>query len=226
MSGIYFLIPLLLTVLVSYLIVRGGAIALRLTGLDEKRARFQALSAFSGTGFTTRESERVVNHPTRRRIVTWLMIMGNAGIVAVIVTGSSSLVSSKGFHIPLNILIFAAGIFVFYKLATKTRLAKRWETFIEKKLIKMPAFEEEEAEDLLRLIHGYGLVRYPIRENSLLLGLTLSKAKLTGKGILVLGIEREEKWIPTPKAGEKMLAGDKIVVYGPNEILQDVFRES
>ena len=47
-----------------------------MTGMDRKRAVFQALSAFSGTGFTTKEAEFVVNHPVRRRVIIWLMILG------------------------------------------------------------------------------------------------------------------------------------------------------
>ena len=84
--GLYLLIPTFVVILVSILIVRAGAVALRLTGLDPKTANFQALSAFTRAGFTTRESELVVNHPRRRTIVTWLIVLGNAGIVAVIVT--------------------------------------------------------------------------------------------------------------------------------------------
>ncbi|MCK4262353.1 hypothetical protein KAX00_04525, partial [bacterium] len=78
MSGLYFLLPALLAIFLLFLIVRAAAIALMMTGMDEKRARFQALSAFSGTGFTTKEAESIVNHPIRRKIVTWLMILGNA----------------------------------------------------------------------------------------------------------------------------------------------------
>ena len=87
--GLYLLIPTFAVILLSVLIVRAGAIALRLTGLDEKTANFQALSAFTRAGFTTRESESVVSHPQRRTIVSWLIVLGNAGIVAVIVTGTS-----------------------------------------------------------------------------------------------------------------------------------------
>lgn len=63
MTGLYFLLPTLLVIFLSFLIVRAGAVALMITGMEEKKARFQALSAFSGTGFTTREAESVVNHP-------------------------------------------------------------------------------------------------------------------------------------------------------------------
>jgi len=40
-----------------------------MTGMEKKKARFQALSAFAGTGFTTKEAESVVNYPARRKII-------------------------------------------------------------------------------------------------------------------------------------------------------------
>jgi len=45
-----------------------------------------ARSAFTGVGFTTSESEKVVNHPVRRRILLMMMLVGNASIVTVIST--------------------------------------------------------------------------------------------------------------------------------------------
>jgi len=56
------------TIIIAFVIVRIGAIAFELTGLERSLARFQALSCFSGTGFTTRESELIVSSPQRRRI--------------------------------------------------------------------------------------------------------------------------------------------------------------
>ena len=94
MTGIYLLIPSVIVMFISFLVVRGATIALIMTGMDSRRAGFQALSAFTGTGFTTREAELVVNHPQRRRIVSWLMILGNAGIVTVIVTSTASIITS------------------------------------------------------------------------------------------------------------------------------------
>ncbi len=68
MQSLYFLFPTLLAVLVSFLLIRAASIALMMTGLEKNKARFQALSAFSGTGFTTKEAEMVVSHPVRRKI--------------------------------------------------------------------------------------------------------------------------------------------------------------
>jgi hypothetical protein len=58
---------LVATVLVSALVVRIGAVAFEMTGLDRDKAHFQALSCFSGTGFTTREAELITGHHYRRR---------------------------------------------------------------------------------------------------------------------------------------------------------------
>ncbi len=77
-------LTLLVVVMLSLLVTRAATIALAATGLSRESARFQARSAFSGAGFTTSESESVVNHPVRRRIIMWLMLAGNAGIVAVV----------------------------------------------------------------------------------------------------------------------------------------------
>ena len=225
MDGLYFLLPALLVVFVSFLIVRAAAIALMMTGMDRKRAVFQALSAFSGTGFTTKEAESVVNNPLRRRIVSWLMILGNAGIVTVIITATSSLVTSEGYQLSINVLVLLVGVYLIYKIATHKGFIRRWESFIEDKLIKSPTFEEGATEDLLHLLEGNGLVRAIITENSPFIGNSLSESKLTEKGLLVLGIERGKNWIPIPKAKEAIQEGDRIVVYGPLEVLRALFRE-
>ena len=126
MGGMYLLLPTFLVIIVSFLIVRAAAIALRMTGMTEQRARFQALSAFSGTGFTTREAEIVVNHPQRRKIMTWLMILGNAGIVTVIVSATSSIVVSEGFQIPITMIVLIVGVYLVYKLVGRQGMVRRW----------------------------------------------------------------------------------------------------
>lgn len=225
MQGFYFLLPTLLVILISFLIVRAAAIALMMTGMDENKARFQALSSFTGTGFTTKEAESVVNHPRRRRIIIWLMILGNAGIVTVIITATSSMVTSKGYKLPINVLLLILGIYLIYKLATHKGFIRRWESFMEDKFVKSHVFEEGVTEDLLHLIEGYGLVRVMIKEKSPLIGISLSDHKFPHKGLLVLGIERAKNWIPIPKPEEKIQEGDKLVIYGSLNVLKTQFEE-
>jgi len=70
----------------SIFIVRVASVALRITGLPEPIARFQSLSALSGAGFTTTESESIVNYPIRRKIIATLMLLGNLGLISVLST--------------------------------------------------------------------------------------------------------------------------------------------
>jgi len=78
------ILTLMIVLTLSLVVTRAATVALTATGMSREAARFQARSAFSGAGFTTTESESVVRHPVRRRIIMWLMLAGSAGIVAVI----------------------------------------------------------------------------------------------------------------------------------------------
>ncbi len=222
MNSSIFLAPTLLAIFISFLFVRAAAIALMMTGMEKKKARFQALSAFSGTGFTTKEAELVINHPVRRKIVSWLMIMGNAGIVTVIVTATSSLASSRGLQLPVNVLILIIGIFLIYRIATRGKFTRKWEGFIERRLKRSPHFEEGAMEDLLHFLEGYGLIKKILTKESSLIALALHETKLSAEGLLVLGIERGKTWIPTPKSSEKLREGDHVIVYGPLDRLKEL----
>ena len=222
MRSFYFLVPTLLAIFISFLFVRGATIALMMTGMEKKKAKFQALSAFSGTGFTTKEAELVINHPVRRKIITLLMIMGNAGIVTVIVTATSSLATSQGLQLPLNVFILIAGIFLIYKIATYGKFTRKWEGYIEKKLIKSPKFEEAATEDLLHFLEGYGLVKKILTKDSPFIELALQETKFADEGLLILGLERGKAWIPTPRPSEKLLNGDHVILYGPLDKLKEL----
>lgn len=223
MTGEFFLIPMLLVIGISYLIVRGAAIALMMTGLDEKRARFQALSAFSGTGFTTREAELIVNHPQRRKIVTWLMILGNAGLVTVIVTATSSLVTSDGYHIGISAVIIVLGIFLVYQLVSRNALVMRWERFIERRLFHWKMVESVATEDLIHFIEGYGVIRVISLEGSPLIGQPLSQVLADAGDATVLGIERDTGWVSLPSIEVPIMENDILAVYGNLHKLKGIF---
>src|SRR5947209_8495410 len=114
-------IAILLTIAVSLLITRVGTSALVHTGLSRPVARFQARSAFFGVGFTTSESEAVVNHPVRRRIILWLVLLGNAGIVTVL---ASVVLSARGGFTPVRVVTLAAGL-VALALLARSRMLER-----------------------------------------------------------------------------------------------------
>jgi len=221
----YFLIPTLMAIFLSLLFVRAGAIALMLTGMHYDQAKFQALSAFTATGFTTREAEKVVNHPARRKIISWLMIGGYAGIVAVTVSGTSTLIETTAQNIPRNAMIFFLGLALIYLVARHTGLNQRWEDLVEHWLYRSSLFEFEPVEELLHLAEGFGLVKIEVMKDSPLAGQSIIQIGKTRKGTLVLGLERKHAWLPARQMREALQEGDQLIVYGQLERLKEEFAE-
>ncbi len=89
------LLLFIMAIFISFIVVRISAVAFNLTGMSWSQAKFQSLSCFSGTGYTTREAEMIVSHRARRKIASTLMILGNAGLVTLIATFANS-ISTRG----------------------------------------------------------------------------------------------------------------------------------
>ena len=226
MTGLYVLGPTLLAILVSMMIVRAGAIALTMTGINYNRAKFQALSAFTGTGFTTREAELVVNHPIRRQIVSWMMILGNAGIVTLIITTTTSFVSTDIDVLPISVAVLVVGVILLYLLATRTGLAGKWEEFVERRLGATTLFEEGSVDELLHLIEGYGLVKLTLEPESPLVGKSIGETGIPESGFRILGIEQDRDWVAAPKARQVLREGDRLVIYGQLDALRRLAQEN
>ncbi|NEQ32767.1 MAG: hypothetical protein F6K04_17475 [Leptolyngbya sp. SIO4C5] len=112
-------ISLLLVLSLSMLITRVATVALIHTGLSHGIARFQARSAFTNAGFTTQESEKMVNHPVRRRIIMVLMLMGNIGIATVISSLMLTFLNNGGtINWGQRLLFLAIGLGLIWGLAS------------------------------------------------------------------------------------------------------------
>jgi len=205
---------LIVFICISYLIVRIGAIALEMTGMERSRARFQALSAFSGTGFTTREAESVVSHPRRRKIVTYLMILGNAGIVSVIATLVLSLKETGVFRPSLNLVIIIVSIIVLYRIASQRQFAQKLTNKIRELLKEKLHFDKVYIEELLEQADGYGIAKIIVAKKSKVAGSTLNESGFTERDLIVLSIERDKEVIHVPSAQTTIRVGDRLIYYG------------
>jgi len=205
---------LLVAILVSFIVVRIGGFALQLTGIEPDVARFQALSAFSGTGFTTTEAERVVQHRTRRRIVTILIILGNAGLVTIIATLVASFTQVSGyswFFIRLAIIIVS--ILVLYRLIIASRVANRVLDWVRKPLMNRILREAPVTEEVFRIGKDWGVHLVMIKEKSKNIGLSLADVIAEGD-IEILAIDRAGVSLTQPDRGEKIEEGDRLLIYG------------
>jgi hypothetical protein len=211
------LVILLLVIVISALIIKVGAIALRMTGIDRETAGFQALSAFTGTGFTTSEAENIVNHPDRRRIVKTLMILGNAGIVSALAMLFLSLQGSDVTNALAKFGVIGLLALLLLAFPLSKGLDNIFENFIMKRLSRSTHFSMGAFSQIMRFARGYGIAELIVSESDLLAGKTLAESGLTSSDILVLAIRRKHSMITTPKALEQILPEDRLVCFGPLE---------
>jgi hypothetical protein len=212
------LVLILLVVGITVLVVKGGSIALRLTGLDEKRAFFQALSAVTGTGFTTRESELVVSNPTRRKIVAFLMIFGNVVLVTVVGLLIGMFVGQgereSKFAIPIHTIALALGGYVVYRFFMARWFSAAFNRWFERLVMSRWRLRERPVSEVLAMAEGHGVAEVLVEAASPCAGKTLADSHLREAGLLVLAIRRGEDVVPTPSAHDRIRPGDRLVCYG------------
>jgi hypothetical protein len=209
-----FVIPVIAIIVISVFIVKIASVALNLTGLDDKRAFFQALSAFTGTGFTTRDSELVVNNDIRRKIIIFLIILGNAGFISVITTLILSFQKGGITPVLINIVLILLAILLIIKVSFHKGITRNLTKKIQRRLIKSPNFTKRPVEEILRLAEGYGIAEVTLNESCSDIGKTLFESSFRQKDILIMAIERESGVIPAPHASDKLLLNDTLICYG------------
>ena len=210
-------------IFISLIVVRIGAVAFELTGLPWEQAKFQALSLFSNSGFTTKEAERITNHPARRKIATTLMTTGNAGLITLVGAFVSSLSSQTTAYwlsdLALLILIPLLIVWTFRTVRVRNWLRFKIKAFMEKHY----QFESDLPEELLKLGKQYELARITIPKNSPISGKSLKELHLKKNHLQILAIEKNHKFIPIPEGEEVLESGTQLVVYGKIRNLREFF---
>jgi hypothetical protein len=213
---------LLIAILVSFIVVRIGGFALQLTGIEPDVARFQALSAFSGTGFTTREAERVVGNRTRRRIVTILIILGNAGMVTVIATLVASFTQVSGYTwFFIRLAIIVGGTFGLYQLIIRSNVGRRIPTWLQRPVMNRILREAPAVEEIFHVEKDWAISLVLIREKSRGIGLSVADIATEGE-IEVLGIDRVGTYLTRPNREEKIAKGDRLLVYANRKSVKQI----
>lgn len=207
-------VPVLIIVVIFFFIVRVATVILKLTGMDEKTSRFQAISAFTGTGFTTKEAETILEDEIRRKTVIVLMVLGKVGIVSVITSLFLSFGKDDLTGDLYKSLVLFVFIFLFYKVTTFKGFSSALNKFIERRIIARGIVRQKTIEELFHLPKGYGIAKLTITSQSKEKNLTLVEGGFIARDILILSIERRNKLIAFPRANDIIEEGDKLLCYG------------
>ena len=204
--------------------MRIAAEALTLTGLSREAARFQARSAWTGTGFTTTEAEDVVGHPVRRRIVSLLMLARGAGLVTAASTLMLSFVNvedrGQGFA---HVLLLAGGLLALWLFARSAWVERRLARLISAALKRYTELETRDYAALLHLVGDYAVMEVAARRGAWLTGRRLDALELPEEGVLVLGVLRADgSYLGAPHGETRIEAGDTALLYGRAPVLAEI----
>ena len=220
-------ITLFLVVTLSALITRVAAVALIHTGLSADSARFQARSAYTGTGFSTAESEKIMNHPVRRKIVYNLMLIGNAGIVTVMSSLILTFVLTETLASKLyGLLIIVVGMSALW-WAIKSAWVDRWLSKAINRMLRR--YTDIEIQDFVAVLHlkdNYKISERKIDTDDWMANKTLLELDLRKEGVTVLGIDRKnDGYMGSPTGNFKLLPDDVITVYGKAEQIKNLYEK-
>lgn len=220
------ILSLLVVIFVSLLITRVATIALAATGLSRESARFQARSALTGSGFTTAESESVVRHPVRRRIVMMLMLLGSAGIAAVIGSIVLAFVQpDEADNWPARFGVLGVGVAVLWFFANSNVVDRAITRATMWALDRYTSIDVHDYANLLHLGGDYVITEFPVSEGHWLADHSLEQLDLRREGVIVLGITRPDgTYLGVPRRDTVLGAGDTLLIYSRAGLLDELDR--
>lgn len=212
----------LLSIVIFFIIVEVITVLFKLTGLSEEKARFQVISLLTGSGFTTRESELITQHPSRRGLAQILMILGYVGFL----TGVSFLVNiiKKSFSFINIIELVAFCLFLLGFFRNKLFLSY-FDNIIEKFILRR-RFKTKSPHKMYKLINrakGYGVFNILIDETSVLVGVSLKESNLKPHNIIILNIDKGNQFIGFPTRDYIIEKGDNVLLYGKIDEIIRIF---
>lgn len=216
-------------VIIYVLLIRFYSTLLRLTGLTDSKAKFQAISLITNSGFTTNEAEIITTNKARRRIASAAMITGHifSVIIVSLVFNLLNVFSFQALKSNYLTIILVLVIFVAILLVVKIPFVKKgYEKLLEKIALKVMGTTKKE--NLITLLDNYG--KESIAEvviNSLpkfmaekyLYELNLREDyKLN-----ILSVRRKGRILAIDKH-TMLQQGDVLVVFGLHQSIVDLFK--
>lgn len=205
--------------MISLLIIKVATVAMRLTGLPEPVARFQCISALTGTGFTTSEAEMIVNYPIRRRIVITLMVLGNFGLVSVASTFIVAFMDAgdKGEAILFQVLMIILAIILTFVIMLNKTLDRFLSKITGQILSHTTDIEQRGYHRIFQISDGYSIVEHLYKHE-----VPTTFDAMDHNGLTLLAIQSAgTKQTVTVRTDHPIGPGDVLVYFGNDKAHED-----
>ena len=238
--NILFAVALILAVISLYMFsIEAFFVAFKLTGLATNKIKFQVASLFTGSGFTTNESEIIVNDERRRKIAVACMYIGHIFSVAIMGLVTNVIISvvtlqytnTNIMESPLwYFIVFyvSLGLFLLVLILKIPPINRRFQAMLEKMAINMSKKNRNTNIITVLDLYGKNAIAEVILNNipEFAVEKTLSEMQLTKKYLIsVLSIKRGKRVLEVTK-DTMFVKGDVLVLYGVTRDIKNAFIES
>ncbi len=239
--NLLFAVALILAVISLYLfVIEAFFVAFKLTGLATNKIKFQVASLFTGSGFTTNESELIVNDERRRKIAIACIYTGHIFSVVIMglvinvffsittLVGSGASTTHTFTEWYFIVFYVAAGLFLLMLFIKIPPINRRFQKLLES--IAINSSKKSRNTNIITVLDLYG--KHAIAEVVLNKIPEFAKEKsliemgLTKKFLInVLSIRRGKRIVEVTK--DTMFSkGDVLVIYGLINDIKEAFINS
>lgn len=214
-------------IIVYELLIEVFSALYELSGLTKEQARFQVTSLLTGTGFTTTESEKMLETKKRKRVTRDIMIASyifNISIISTLVTIFTSTHNSNLYDllIGLALSILVIILLFFSKRVNKVR------RFIDRGILNIVGFIFYKKQNQVIVYDYYdkkALVEVKLNKlPELLENKSILELNLKNKyNISILYIKRKSKIITKITNGTKFYKKDLVLMIGNKKVIDKVF---
>lgn len=202
---------------------RVATIALVGTGMTTDAAMFQARSALMGVGYTTSEAEDAISHPVRRKIILWLMTLGNAGIITGISSMVLGFVDAESSQTARRVTILGIGLVVLLMATRFDWLTRVLERFTRYALGRWTTLDTRDLASVLRFADDFGIVELRAQSSDWIVDRPLRDLHLPDEGVVILGLLRKGgEFVGVPRGQTSIHEGDTVVAYGRLHHLEEL----
>ena len=200
----------------------------RITGLTQEKARFQVISLLTNSGYSTKESELVVEVLPRRRIARTIMLFGyvfSITIVSVFVNALVALPNSEKEEVWIPLIVICS-LFVIFLLVKRIPVVQEAFSALLEQLGRKWLYGNQGNPILLQEEFPRGVIA-SVTLNKMppnLEGKTLSQLNLEGNHGLKVVYVRRNNYMDldfSPSSQFELL--DEVVVYGDMKQIKEVF---
>ena len=221
MAGV---LSLFVVILVWRFFILVGETVFSAAGLAPDAAAFEARSALAGAGYTTSQSEFVVDNPAAQRFASTLVLVGYFGPTIVLALLGVSFVLPTGEDLTartITLVVLVGGLFVSDRLGVIRVIGERPARAVARRLLADDTFETWVVVGD-RVVAAMLIPVDPTRSERII-------ATLNDPSISILAVEPAEPGDPIFPSETQLVdprPGDRVVAFGPKQALESMRRRS